>query len=281
MEFIEKDDGVEKSKKLAKKKKKTNQNVKNNKNIIMKPSELADETKDEPSKNASAKLDEGDDNLRKLIKVKEVELQKSREEFAKTVSINDEEIAKVVAEAEGEEKRAGSKARDINDVRLKIRKLQKLENRWSEDYQEIVENKNKLLLIKDKLAELYEIKKAESKEEIAELEGDVDMLLKMLHKTSAKTKTDHTARHQPILENLPPLTYINQKIKAKELDLECPVCFEVAQTPIFTCEEQHLICSTCWHTVNTTWVYLSLDNDDIYTYGTISDHFKCFIDRPH
>ena len=95
------------------------------------------------------------------------------------------------------------------------------QKRGSEEYQEIVENKKKILLMKDKLGERYEIKKSESKEDIAELEGDLDILLKMLHvhKTSAKIKTDHLARHQPLLENLPPLTYINQMIKAKELDL--------------------------------------------------------------
>ena len=45
----------------------------------MKISEKGVETKDEPNKNAAAKLDGGDDNLRKLIKVKEAELQKNRE----------------------------------------------------------------------------------------------------------------------------------------------------------------------------------------------------------
>ena len=41
------------------------------------------------------------------------------------------------------------------------------------------------------------------------------------------------------------LDYISKKIEAKEKDLECPVCFEVASTPIFKCMEDHLICSVC------------------------------------
>merc|ERR1712083_127686 len=38
---------------------------------------------------------------------------------------------------------------------------------------------------------------------------------------------------------------INKKIEAKESDLECPVCLEVSSTPIYSCDEQHIICSDC------------------------------------
>ena len=41
------------------------------------------------------------------------------------------------------------------------------------------------------------------------------------------------------------LEFIDNQIKEKEKELECPVCLEVACSPIFMCSEQHLICSTC------------------------------------
>jgi len=41
------------------------------------------------------------------------------------------------------------------------------------------------------------------------------------------------------------LKFINNQIIEKEKELECPVCLEVACSPIFMCSEQHLICSTC------------------------------------
>jgi len=41
------------------------------------------------------------------------------------------------------------------------------------------------------------------------------------------------------------LEFINEQIIEKERELECPVCLEVACSPIFMCSEQHLICSTC------------------------------------
>jgi len=41
------------------------------------------------------------------------------------------------------------------------------------------------------------------------------------------------------------LEFIDNEIIEKEKELECPVCLEVACSPIFMCSEQHLICSTC------------------------------------
>merc|ERR1712179_309885 len=41
------------------------------------------------------------------------------------------------------------------------------------------------------------------------------------------------------------LEFIDDQISEKERELECPVCLEVACSPIFMCSEQHLICSTC------------------------------------
>ena len=41
------------------------------------------------------------------------------------------------------------------------------------------------------------------------------------------------------------LQFIDDQIVEKEKELMCPVCLEVACSPIFMCSEQHLICSTC------------------------------------
>ena len=41
------------------------------------------------------------------------------------------------------------------------------------------------------------------------------------------------------------MEYIGKKIEAKEEELGCPVCFELACAPIFMCAKEHLVCSTC------------------------------------
>ena len=39
--------------------------------------------------------------------------------------------------------------------------------------------------------------------------------------------------------------FVMRSITEKEADLECPVCLEIAEAPIFMCQEMHLICSNC------------------------------------
>jgi len=41
------------------------------------------------------------------------------------------------------------------------------------------------------------------------------------------------------------LEFITTSIEKAKKDLECPVCLEIATTPIFQCPDSHLICSTC------------------------------------
>ena len=39
--------------------------------------------------------------------------------------------------------------------------------------------------------------------------------------------------------------FLLRSIKEKEADLECPVCLETAEGEIYSCLEQHLLCSSC------------------------------------
>ena len=39
--------------------------------------------------------------------------------------------------------------------------------------------------------------------------------------------------------------FLKKAITRKEEDLVCPVCLEIAQVPIFTCPDSHIICSAC------------------------------------
>ena len=39
--------------------------------------------------------------------------------------------------------------------------------------------------------------------------------------------------------------FLSKSIKEKEANLKCPVCMETVEAPIFTCQEQHLICANC------------------------------------
>ena len=39
--------------------------------------------------------------------------------------------------------------------------------------------------------------------------------------------------------------FLQKAIQEKESELECPVCLETAGGEIFSCVEQHLVCSQC------------------------------------
>jgi len=54
-----------------------------------------------------------------------------------------------------------------------------------------------------------------------------------------------SSRAQPTELNKELLDFIDNQISEKEKELECPVCLEVAESPIFMCSELHLICCNC------------------------------------
>ena len=41
------------------------------------------------------------------------------------------------------------------------------------------------------------------------------------------------------------LTFLNRAITTKQRELECPLCLEVSEAPIFMCPESHLVCAHC------------------------------------
>ena len=50
---------------------------------------------------------------------------------------------------------------------------------------------------------------------------------------------------KPVDENKKLINFMAKSIEKKEAELECPVCFEIADVPIFMCQQQHLICASC------------------------------------
>ena len=78
------------------------------------------------------------------------------------------------------------------------------------------------------------------KEVIGMLENKLEDL-----RTKPEDKKLKIGEHVEAGPNLALLDYISKKIEAKERDLECPVCFEVASAPIFMCSSEHLVCSGC------------------------------------
>ena len=134
---------------------------------------------------------------------------------------------------------------------LKLKKFEELVNldimraqvvRECEESDEVLEQ---LTEKTQQLQEIVPVKIREYKEEVGKLKQDIESLEnKKVHQNNEakKQKMDKVVTAGP---NLPLLEYITRQIKSKEEELECPVCFEVASSPIFMCSEDHLVCSVC------------------------------------
>ena len=57
--------------------------------------------------------------------------------------------------------------------------------------------------------------------------------------------TKNNTMQMPVEPNKDFLEFIEHEISEKEKELECPVCLDVADSPILMCSEQHLICGIC------------------------------------
>ena len=74
-------------------------------------------------------------------------------------------------------------------------------------------------------------------------------LLKMIADRNSREVTELKRKREEVTE----LRNVKQKyddffqrsIQEKESELECPVCLETAGGEIFSCVEQHLVCSQC------------------------------------
>ena len=93
-----------------------------------------------------------------------------------------------------------------------------------------------------------EVKIKEEKEntistEITNLErklNDAEISIRNLLKV-----TNNNAMQLPAEPSKDLLDFIGHEISEKERELECPVCLDVADSPILMCSEQHLICGSC------------------------------------
>ena len=98
---------------------------------------------------------------------------------------------------------------------------------------------------KKQLEDLIETEVDAKKQSRRQLETEIGTLQARIdHLAKAEADMTDTA-DKANLEAQRFLQNINKKIEAKESDLECPVCLEVSAAPIFSCNEQHIICSAC------------------------------------
>lgn len=77
------------------------------------------------------------------------------------------------------------------------------------------------------------------------IDNQIKQDMNTLEKKKIKIEKEQEAlpKKQNVNEGL--IEHISNMIDDKNKDLECPVCFETAKTPIYQCTGGHLICKTC------------------------------------
>ena len=86
------------------------------------------------------------------------------------------------------------------------------------------------------------------KEEIRQCTNNPSRKVETNDQISESNMQSKASKASPSAED-PLLEFLAAQIRQKEVDLECPVCLETAQSPIYTCSEQHIVCSGCWQQV--------------------------------
>ena len=139
---------------------------------------------------------------------------------------------------------------EMNNMRDQLVGLQEKRDQVMAGVEEKDKQLKESLKKKKQLEDLIEAEVDEHKRSKRQLEKELESLkvrIGELSKDEANTSDSADKANQEAQRFL---LNINKKIEAKESDLECPVCLEVSTSPIYSCDEQHIICSDCKPKVN-------------------------------
>merc|ERR1711892_325326 len=205
------------------------------------------------------KLQKENDGIEGEIKEKERELDNHKGKVEEMIGSRAKEMAKfigMISEAEDEKeeyrKQVGKLDMEIADLRKKISEVKQQQKELNTKCQQCDEQVDKMEKKRKKLEKYMESEMTKVTGEGEVIKDDIDKLKDKL--TSNIKATEDLANSEiPKTEVVNPpkentsrlLDFMATSIKEKENDLECPVCFETADVPIFMCSEMHLICSLC------------------------------------
>ena len=208
-----------------------------------------------------------DDEL-KAKKSKFIELCNARTDLDKKISVEDElldahtedigmrnfrnhkELDSLVCKKKKAEDDYKLKGNQVRNIESKISVLKTELNNMEETKLELVHEQDLCeTRIKEVDSEKIKLEKFIEKQDIEDHEEFVKKQVKI---DNLKTRISEVLTD---IENLPSVAdtsnkvlreFIEKQIATKEKELECPICIEIAASPILTCSEQHLICSNCW-----------------------------------
>ena len=198
-------------------------------------------------------------HLDKKISVEEELLDAHNEELSKQNERNHEELDLMVRRKKQAEDDFKQKGKQVKNIESKISALKKELNKVEEAKVELVHEQDLCeTLIREvnseriKLEQSIEKQQFENEEEVVKKKVTIENLKTRM--SEVLTGIENLPNDSFILPSLADTSdthykvlreFIEKEIATKEKELECPICMEIAASPILTCSEQHLICSNC------------------------------------
>ena len=184
------------------------------------------------------------DPLDTELKDKEAKLHEVLTSEVSLVESKGKEMSVLISAVDEVEDEKHAKQKQVADIDGQMMELQMRKDQLVKDIEDGDQKLEKILKKKTKLENFIAEKVNENKRAKRQLEKEIeDIKARQERQKSEEMARNKIEKLQP--ENLRLLEYIDGKIEAKEKELECPVCFEVASVPIFCCDDQHIICSDC------------------------------------
>jgi len=196
-------------------------------------------------------LDERKARILKALEAKKTEATEVRESFQKMIEEKGREMSNLIADADEIEdnqtrmrKTAAKIDGDIEQLEKKIENMRLQKTSILSKCEIEDQNLNKIEKKKRKLESFLETFKGTTTAALSKIQGEEKELQNKLsnneESTTTQVKQDGASSGNPQL-----LRFMERQIEALEKELECPICFEIAISPIFKCEDDHLICSGC------------------------------------
>ena len=190
--------------------------------------------------------------LKAELEDKEEKLQALKDSDQSLVAKKGEEMAVLLSAVETSEEEKHLKMKQVAANEATIRELQGKNERLLADIENIDEKLTKIKNKKKKLENYLDLKVCESKKarsllkkEAEEIKGKIEALDKVKTLQSKTPELLVDIDRQIKAKLVGHIEEIDRQIEAKEKELECPICFDVASPPIFRCDELHIICSDC------------------------------------
>ena len=190
-------------------------------------------------------LDDVREEIELKIYEKEKEYKLHQKQVSQMIELQSRKLSRIISDISEKEDEILKGDKEIQNFEFKIAEFREAQKKIA------LKNEQNASEIKslEKEKKILE-EKGETKIVLAKKQGEeLDKALQQLNnelRDNIRSKEELNIGTNKGPENTSSFVdFLSKQIKEKEADLECPVCLETAEIPIYCCQQMHLICSNC------------------------------------